>query len=132
MNSPSSSSSPKRGALAGIGARLGAGFAIVLLMFTAVLAVTVVKVQSVQSLFAERTVASHNLELAGVWLADIRQNSARSLAVAMSPGSAMLDFFKEAMAATSRGTTETRHCSWLGWWARCARNGWWCAMKSTA
>ncbi len=102
-----SSSSP-RGSLASVGARLGVGFAIVLLMFTAVLAVTVVKVQSVQSLSAERTQASKKLELAGVWLADVRQNSARSLAVAMSPGSAMLDFFKEAMAATSRGTTETQ------------------------
>jgi methyl-accepting chemotaxis protein len=87
---------------------LGAGFAVVLVMFTAVLAVTVVKVESVQSLSAERTLASQKLELAGTWLADVRQNSARSLAVAMSPGTNMLDFFKEAMAATSRSATETQ------------------------
>jgi methyl-accepting chemotaxis protein len=106
MNPSSSKSS--RSLLASVGRRLGAGFAVILLMFTAVLAVTVVKVQSVQSLSVERTLASQKLELAGVWLADVRQNSARSLAVAMSPGSDMLDFFKEAMAATSRGTTETQ------------------------
>jgi methyl-accepting chemotaxis protein len=106
MNPSSPQSS--RGLMATVGKRLGAGFAVVLLMFTAVLAVTVIKVQSVQSLSAERTLASQKLELAGVWLADVRQNSARSLAVAMSPDSSMLDFFKEAMAATSRGTSETQ------------------------
>ena len=106
MNPSSPQSS--RGLMATVGRRLGAGFAVVLLMFTAVLAVTVIKVQSAQSISDRSTLASQKLELAGVWLADVRQNSARSLAVAMSPDSSMLDFFKEAMAATSRGTTETQ------------------------
>jgi len=37
------------------------------------------------------------LNLANQWLADVRQNSARSLAVARSPGKDMFLFFKDAM-----------------------------------
>jgi len=85
-----------------------AAFAAVLLVFSGVLAVTVLKVEAVQDLSAQTTMEARKLELADKWLADVRQNSARSLAVAMSPGGDMLNFFKEAMAATSRGTTETQ------------------------
>ena len=38
----------------------------------------------------------------------MRQNSARSLAVAYSPGPALFDFFKADMAATSESTTATQ------------------------
>jgi methyl-accepting chemotaxis protein len=44
------------------------------------------------------------LKIASAWQGDVRQNSARSLAVAYSDGTAMLDFFKESMAATTRET----------------------------
>jgi len=46
------------------------------------------------------------LKIASAWQGDVRQNSARSLAVAYADGNAMLDFFKESMAATSRSTDE--------------------------
>jgi len=97
-----------RGWLATLGRRMTAAFAAVLLIFTGVLGITVWKVEAVQDLSNRTTLEARKLELADKWLADVRQNSARSLAVAMSPGSDMLNFFKDAMAATSRGTTETQ------------------------
>ncbi len=87
---------------------MAAGYASVLLVFTGVLAITVWKVEAVRDLSEQTTLEAKKLELADKWLADVRQNSARSLAVAMSQGSDMLNFFKDAMAATSRGTTETQ------------------------
>ena len=106
MNTPIQPSS--RGILSTLGRRMAAAFTTVLLIFSGVLAITVWKVEAVQGLSAQTTLEARKLELADKWLADVRQNSARSLAVAMAPGSDMLAFFKEAMAATSRGTTETQ------------------------
>jgi methyl-accepting chemotaxis protein len=48
------------------------------------------------------------LHLADLWQANVRQNSARSLAVAYSDGSAMLDFFKAGIKETTDQTTETQ------------------------
>jgi methyl-accepting chemotaxis protein len=48
------------------------------------------------------------LSLAHRWQGDVRQNSARSLAVAYSEGSAMLDFFKDSMVSTTKETTDTQ------------------------
>ena len=101
-------SSYMRGALASIGSRLLAAFVTVLLLFCVVLAVTASKVESVRDLTEQNLVEAQKLNLANEWLAHIRQNSARSLAVAFAPGSEMLDFFRGAMTATSRDTTETQ------------------------
>ncbi|MFP8836316.1 HAMP domain-containing protein, partial [Hydrogenophaga sp. XSHU_21] len=104
----SSISHSRRGLLASVGRRLGASFAALLLIFTVVLAITVWKVEVVRALSEQSRTEVRKLELADKWLADVRQNSARSLAVAMSTGGDMLNFFRDAMAATSRGTTETQ------------------------
>ena len=48
------------------------------------------------------------LGLAEKWHADVRQNSARSLAVAYSPGPALFEFFKANMTATSADTSLTQ------------------------
>ena len=53
-------------------------------------------------------VQSQLLDLANKWQGDVRQNSARSLAVAYSPGPALFEFFKADMAATSVSTTATQ------------------------
>jgi len=62
----------------------------------------------VRDLSQQMRVKASKLELASEWQAHIRQNSARSLAVAVSPGTEVLEFFRAAMAQTSRDTTATQ------------------------
>lgn len=91
-----------------ISTRLSLGFAIVVLAFLILAGVTAWKVSNVSELSKRMALQAELLALAGQWQGDVRQNSARSLAVGYSEGTEMLGFFKEAMAATSRGTTETQ------------------------
>ncbi len=92
----------------GIGKRLALGYAAVVALFLAMVAITVWKVERVGEVTQTMEQQASQLSLAEKWLADVRQNSARSLAVARSSGRDMFDFFREAMAATSRSTTETQ------------------------
>jgi methyl-accepting chemotaxis protein len=88
--------------------RLSIGYALVVAIFMAVIAITAWKVERVRATTAEMKHQSELTTLASQWLADVRQNSARSLAVAQAPGKDMFEFFKESMAATSRGTSATQ------------------------
>ena len=89
-------------------ARLFLGFGLVVVLFLGVIAATASKVESVRDLTAAMKREAQLATLAGQWLGDVRQNSARSLAVAHAPGKDMFEFFKDAMAATSQGTTQTQ------------------------
>jgi methyl-accepting chemotaxis protein len=89
-------------------ARLYLGYSLVVLLFMAVIGITVWKVELVRDSTAAMKREAQLQGLAGQWLADVRQNSARSLAVAHTPGRELFAFFKDAMAATSRSTTETQ------------------------
>jgi methyl-accepting chemotaxis protein len=80
----------------------------VFILFLVVIAATVIKVESVRDLTEDMARESKLLELADKWLADVRQNSTRSLAVAVTSGTDALNYFKDAMASTSRNTTETQ------------------------
>jgi len=91
-----------------ISTRLYLGFAVIIAVFLLLATVTTWRIEKVSEVTARMALGTELLELAEKWQGDVRQNSARSLAVGFSEGSAMLDFFKEAMAATSRGTTETQ------------------------
>lgn len=91
-----------------ISTRLSLGFAIVVAAFLMLAGVTAWKVSNVSELSKRMALQAELLALAGQWQGDVRQNSARSLAVGYSEGTEMLAFFKDAMAATSRGTTETQ------------------------
>ena len=91
-----------------ISTRLQLGFAAVIALFLLLAGVTAWRVEQVSRASERMALSSELLQLAGQWQGDVRQNSARSLAVGYSEGGAMLDFFKESMAATSRGTTETQ------------------------
>jgi methyl-accepting chemotaxis protein len=91
-----------------ISTRLKLGFAAIIAVFLVLAAVTVWRVEMAVAAKARMTRSAELLQLAGSWQGDVRQNSARSLAVAFSEGSLLLDFFKEDMAATSRGTSETQ------------------------
>jgi methyl-accepting chemotaxis protein len=91
-----------------ISARLGLSFAAVVVLFLLVLAGVAFNAVHVMRATERMTQEAELLKLADQWLGDVRQNSARSLAVAQSTGPDMLGFFKDAMAATSRSTTETQ------------------------
>lgn len=91
-----------------IATRLSVGFATVVGAFLILAGVTAWKVSNVSELSKRMALQAELLALAGQWQGDVRQNSARSLAVGYSEGTDMLSFFKEAMASTSRGTTETQ------------------------
>ncbi|WP_296448676.1 methyl-accepting chemotaxis protein, partial [Rhodoferax sp. UBA5149] len=91
-----------------ISTRLNLGFAMIIAVFLLLAGVTAWRVEMASEATTRMERSAELLQLAGNWQGDVRQNSARSLAVGYSEGGAMLDFFKEAMAATSRGTTETQ------------------------
>jgi methyl-accepting chemotaxis protein len=98
----------RRGLLGTVQRRLNGAFVGILLLFAVVLAATVWKAELVRDLSQQMRVEASKLELASEWLAHIRQNSARSLAVAVAPGTEVLEFFRAAMAQTSRDTTATQ------------------------
>jgi methyl-accepting chemotaxis protein len=91
-----------------ISTKLNLGFALIIAAFLLLTGVTVWRVEMAAVATQRMDRSAELLQLAGNWQGDVRQNSARSLAVGYSDSGAMLDFFKEAMAATSRGTTETQ------------------------
>lgn len=91
-----------------ISTRLSLGFSIVVSAFLLLAGVTAWKVAQVSALSERMALQAELLALAGQWQGDVRQNSARSLAVGYAEGTAMLGFFKEAMAETSRSTTATQ------------------------
>ncbi|WP_287919839.1 methyl-accepting chemotaxis protein [Comamonas sp.] len=86
--------------------KLNLGFALVILVFLITAATAAWQVEKVSQATSVMERSSELLKIASAWQGDVRQNSARSLAVGFSDGNAMLDFFKEAMASTSRSTDE--------------------------
>ena len=91
-----------------IATRLRMGFAAVIVLFLLLAAVTGWRIHYVSEATHRMDRSAEMLQLAGVWQGAVRQNSARSLAVAYSDGSNLLDFFKAAMADTSKATTSTQ------------------------
>ena len=89
-----------------ISTRLNLGFAVIIAGFLLLAGLTWWEIQKVSVATERMELGTELLDLAEKWQGDVRQNSARSLAVGFSEGGAMLDFFKESMASTSRGTTE--------------------------
>nr|WP_052370001.1 methyl-accepting chemotaxis protein [Comamonas aquatica] len=75
-------------------------------MFFVTAGITTWRMEKVAQATARMERSAELLKIASAWQGDVRQNSARSLAVAYDDGNAMLDFFKESMAATSRSTDE--------------------------
>jgi len=88
-----------------ISTRLNLGFAVIIVVFLLLAAVTTWRIEKVSAASDRMALQAELLALAGSWQGDVRQNSARSLAVGYSEGTAMLDFFKDAMANTTKGTT---------------------------
>jgi len=91
-----------------ISTRLTLGFAAITLAFLVLAAITTWRIHQVSIATERMELQTQLLDLADKWQGDVRQNSARSLAVAYSPGPALFDFFKADMAATSESTTATQ------------------------
>lgn len=91
-----------------ISTRLKLGFSAVIALFLFTAAATVWQLERAHDATLRMERSSELLQLAGFWQGDVRQNSARSLAVGFSENAAMLDFFKEAMTNTSKQTTATQ------------------------
>ncbi len=91
-----------------ISTRLSLGFFVITFAFLVLSAFTGWRIQQVSQATAMMETEMVLLDLAEKWQADVRQNSARSLAAAYSPGPAMFEFFKADMTATSVETTATQ------------------------
>lgn len=91
-----------------IAARIRLGFVVVISLFLLMSVLTKLEINRVSEATGRLALNAELLSLAQSWQGDVRQNSARSLAVGYSEGTDLLDFFKESMAATSRGTSATQ------------------------
>ena len=85
-----------------ISSQLNLGFTLVIAILLLLSAATAWRVEMISQATVRMERSAELLKIASAWQGDVRQNSARSLAVAYSDGTAMLDFFKESMAATTR------------------------------
>ena len=86
--------------------RLNLTFGFIVAMFLLAAAFTAWQVEQVSQATARMEAASERLKIGSAWQGDVRQNSARSLAVGYAQGTELLDLFKDAMAHTSQTTNE--------------------------
>ena len=91
-----------------ISTRISLGYLLITLAFLALSGITAWLMESVSQSATRMEKETEMLHLADLWQANVRQNSARPLAVAYSDGSAMLDFFKAAIKETTEQTTQTQ------------------------
>jgi methyl-accepting chemotaxis protein len=91
-----------------ISTRLTLGFAAITLAFLVLSGFSAWRMHQVSQATAHMQAETQLLDLAEKWQADIRQNSARALAIAYSPGTVLNEFFKADVAATSAQTTATQ------------------------
>ncbi len=91
-----------------IATRISLGYLVITLAFLALAGITVWLMDSVSKSAIRMETEAEMLHLADLWQANVRQNSARSLAVVYSDGSAILDLFKAGIKETTDQTTETQ------------------------
>jgi len=91
-----------------ISTRLGLVFFVVTLAFSLLAAFAAMQMQSVASSVDKMQEETELLHLAERWQANVRQNSARSVAIAYSDGNAMLELFKQPIVEVTNNTTETQ------------------------
>ncbi len=91
-----------------ISTRLQLGFGTVILLFILLAAVTALRVEKAAAATERMERSAALVQLASYWQGHVRQNSARSLAVAFSEGGTLLAFFKDQMADTTKQTSETQ------------------------
>ncbi len=91
-----------------ISTRLGLVFFVVTFAFSMLAAFAALQLKSVSSAVNKMQEETELLHLAERWQANVRQNSARSVAIAYSDGNAMLELFKQPIAEVTNNTTETQ------------------------
>ena len=91
-----------------ISTRFGLVFLLVVSAFGLLAGFATWQIQSVAKLVVHMEQETQLLHLAERWQANVRQNSARSIAIAYSDGSAMLDLFKQPIIDVTNNTTETQ------------------------
>ncbi|MBT3065730.1 methyl-accepting chemotaxis protein [Rhodoferax sp. U11-2br] len=91
-----------------ISTRLSLGFAAITLAFLALSVFTAWRMQEVSLATGRMEAQTQLLDLAERWQANVRQNSARSVAIAYSPGPAMFELFKPDLLATTANTSKTQ------------------------
>lgn len=84
--------------------KLNLAFALIISIFLLTAGATAWRIEKVSEATLRMEESSERLKIGSAWQGDVRQNSARSLAVAYAEGNAVLDFFKDAMASTSQAT----------------------------
>ncbi|MBT3068189.1 methyl-accepting chemotaxis protein [Rhodoferax sp. U11-2br] len=91
-----------------ISTRLSLGFAVITLAFLVLSSFAAWRIHQVSLATAHMESETKLLDLAEKWQADIRENSARALAMAYGPGTVMLAFFKDDVDATTAQTVATQ------------------------
>ncbi len=91
-----------------ISTKLSLGFFAITLTFFVLAAITLWQIELVSRAATRMDSETHLLNLAATWRANVQQNSARSLAVAYSDGTDMLEFFKGPIEELTRSTSETQ------------------------
>lgn len=86
--------------------KLNLAFALIISIFLLTAGATAWRIEKVSEATLRMEESSERLKIGSAWQGDVRQNSARSLAVAYAEGNAVLDFFKDAMASTSQATNQ--------------------------
>ena len=89
-----------------ISTRLKLGFLLIVSTFVVLSAVSALKMEAVSEATQKMEVQTSLLQLAGRWQANVKQNSARALAIAYSEDPSLFEFFKESADAVTRETTE--------------------------
>ena len=89
-----------------ISTRLKLGFLLIISTFVVLSAVAALKMEAVSGATQKMEVQTSLLQLAGRWQANVKQNSARALAIAYSEDATLFQFFKESADAVTRETTE--------------------------
>ncbi|MBY0410300.1 MAG: HAMP domain-containing protein [Burkholderiaceae bacterium] len=91
-----------------ISVQLKAGFAVVLALFIALAAVMSWQLERVAAASRSMERSTELLRLAAQWKGNLKENSARYIAIAYTDGDGLAELFKDAMALSSKGTNEAR------------------------
>ena len=91
-----------------ISTRISLGYLVITLAFLILAGVTALRIQSVSASADRMEHEARLMHLADVWQANVRQNSARALAVAYADGSSMLNFFQPSIKEVTDQTTEVQ------------------------
>lgn len=89
-----------------ISTQLKLGFLLIISAFVILSVVSALKIEAVSDATRKMETQTSLLILAGRWQANVKQNSARALAIAYSEDPSLVDFFKDSVDAVTRDTTE--------------------------